>query len=142
MAAKIKFQEVSFRGVDEFLAYLPENELIIVELLRKIVLDCLPDCIEKLAYNVPYYKINKNICFIWPASVKWGKTISFQGVRFGFPNGNLLADEENYLDKGQRTQVYWKNFTSLKSIDAELLRSYIFEAVLIDKQFKKSGKNT
>jgi len=135
--AKNKFQDVAFKSVDDFLAYLPEDELQIVEFLRKIVFYCLPHCTEKLAYNVPYYRVNQNICFIWPASVKWGKQETYQGVRFGFTNGNLLQDEINYLNQGNRKQVCWKDFTSIADVDVDLLRAYIFEVALLDEQIRK-----
>ncbi len=75
--------------------------------------------------------------FIWPASVLWGKTKSYEGVRFGFQQGYLLTDDLNYLDKGERKQVYYKDYLTIKEIDADLLRTYIFEALMVDKQFKK-----
>ncbi|MBA3662996.1 MAG: DUF1801 domain-containing protein [Bacteroidetes bacterium] len=136
---KYKFQSVSFKTVEEFLEYLPEDELKIVKVLRKLVLDSLPGVTEKLSYNVPFYKVHRGICFIWPSSVKWGKGHSWTGVRFGFQQGNLLSDEINYLDKGERKQVFWKNFSSVKDIDADLLKSYIFEAAIIDQE--KKDKN-
>ena len=61
---KRKMQNVNFADVEEFLAFLPEDELKIVERLRKIVFSCIPDCVEKLNYNVPFYKMHSNICFI------------------------------------------------------------------------------
>ena len=48
-------QRVSFKDIEAFLAFLPESELQIVNLLRRIVVDCIPDCQEKLAYNVPFF---------------------------------------------------------------------------------------
>ncbi len=126
-------QSVSFRSVDEFLEYLPQDELQIVERLRALVFDSIPGVTEKLSYNVPFYKGNKNICFIWPASVLWGKTKSYEGVRFGFTNGYLLHDEIGFLDKGNRKKGYWKDFTSLAEIDSALLKSYIIEASIIDE---------
>jgi hypothetical protein len=136
--AKIKFQNVKFKTVQEFLDYLPENELKVVNRLRKIVFDCLPDVTEKLSYNVPFYKVHKTICFIWPASVKWGKQQTYEGVRFGFANGNLMSDSENYLEKGSRKQVYWRTFSSVKEINEDILKTYIFEAAIIDQDTKSS----
>ncbi|MFZ4799011.1 MAG: DUF1801 domain-containing protein [Bacteroidia bacterium] len=130
---KLKMQNVSFKSVDEFLEFLPENELKIVEFLRQIVLDCIPNCMEKLSYNVPFYKKNKNICFIWPASVTWGN-VKQNGVRIGFTAGYLLNDELGYLDKGSRKQVYTKDFMDIKEIDVDLLKAFLFEAVLLDKK--------
>ena len=140
---KRKMQNVNFADVEEFLAFLPEDELKIVERLRKIVFSCIPDCVEKLNYNVPFYKMHSNICFIWPSSVTWGENMKQRGVRFGFTNGYLLTDETGYLDKGGRKQVYWKDFYSLKEIVTELLKAYIFEAALIDeeKMREKRGKD-
>ncbi len=143
---KNKFQDVDFKNVEEFLDYLPANELVIVEYLRKLIFDCIPNCREKLSYNVPYYYRNKNICFIWPSSVQWGN-MKERGVRLGFTSGNLLHDEINYLDKGDRKQVYWKDFYKVKDIDVDLLKSYIFEAGKIDESItkkpsvKKKGNN-
>ena|SRR5687768_6765834 len=130
-------QQVSFRNVDEFLDFLPEDELRIVELLRKIIFSCLPEVTEKLAYNVPYYKHHKNFCFIWPASVLWGTKKTYEGVRLGFTNGYLMQDEMQYLDKGHRKQVYWKDYKQIADINIDIVKSYIFEAIAIDEQLKR-----
>jgi uncharacterized protein YdhG (YjbR/CyaY superfamily) len=68
-----KFQNVKFKNVDEFLDYLPDNEREIVDFLRDIVFNSLPNPLEKLSYNVPFYHLNSRVCFIWPASVPWEK---------------------------------------------------------------------
>ncbi len=57
-----------------------------------------------------------------------------RGVRFGFSKGYLLTDEAGYLDKGIRKQVYWRDFTSVKEIDVDLLKAYIYEAAAIDEE--------
>jgi hypothetical protein len=132
MKLKLRMQNVSFKSVDEFLDFLPEDELKITEHLRSIIFNCIPDVTEKLSYNVPFYKRHKNICFIWPASIVWGNKINRQGVRFGFTHGYLLKDEINFLDKGNRKQVYWKDFSNLKEINSPLLKSYLFDSILID----------
>ena len=140
--AKNKFQSVNFKSIDEFLDYLPEDELKMTKLLRKLVLDCIPNCQEKLSYNVPFYKVHKTICFIWPSCIKWGHSQTNRGVRFGFQNGNLLSDDADYLDKGNRKQVYWKDFYSVKEIDVDLLKAFIFEAAIIDQDRKNIKKKT
>ncbi len=136
-----KMQTVNFKSVDEFLEFLPEVELIIVKALRSMVLDTIPDVSEKLSYNVPYFKRYKNICFIWPSSILWGKNKTYEGVRFGFTSGHLLNDESDYLSKENRKSVYWKDFHSLQNIDFDLLRSFLIEAVEIDRDLHhKKGK--
>lgn len=134
---KLKMQNVSFRNIDEFLEFLPEDEFQLVAFLRILIFNCIPDVNEKLCYNVPFYKGNKNICFIWPASVLWGKTKSYEGVRLGFTNGYLLTDEIGYLEKGNRKQVYMKDYRKLADINTDLLKSYLLEAALIDEKYIK-----
>ena len=130
--SKQKMQDVSFRNVDEFLEFLQEDELKTVKLLRQIIFDCVPNITEKLSYNVPFYKKNKGMFFIWPASILWGKKKSYSGVRFGFQQGYLLRDDLNILLKGNRKQVYYLDFLNL--IDIDILKTYIFDAVLVDEQ--------
>jgi hypothetical protein len=137
---KQKMQNVNFKSIDEFLEFLPEDELKIVEIFRDIVFNNIPDVVEKLAFNVPFYKRNSNICFIWPASVLWGKKKTYDGVRFGFSNGYLLNDPDGFLDKGNRKNVYWKDFKSINEIDISLIKSLLFDAIIIDSELANRNK--
>jgi len=132
-------QNVDFKDIGELLEFLPADELKIVELLRKIVFSCIPDIEEKFSYNVPFYKRHSNVCYIWPASVQWGN-VKLSGVQFGFNKGYLMLDDIDWLEKGNRKQVYCKTFYSAKEIDIELLKAYIFEAALIDEEASKLKK--
>ena len=104
-----EMQNVNFNSVEDFLDFLPEHELQIVEFLRQLILECIPNCKEKLAYNVPYFYRHSKICFIWPSSITWGN-VKTNGVMLGFTNGHLLNDEINYLEKGKRKQVFLFNY--------------------------------
>lgn len=127
-----KFQSVSFKNIHEFLFYLPDNELKIVEQLREMVFECIPDVKEKLSYNVPFYYRYSRICFIWPGSVQWGSKPK-EGVEFAFCKGYLLSDT-SYLNIGNRKEMYNKTFYSLKEVDWETLRQLLYEAVVIDEE--------
>lgn len=131
-----KMQNVHFKNVEEFLEYLPEAERKIVDHLREIVLECIPECREKLAYNVPYYYKNSRICYIWPSSVPWGN-VKLSGVQFGFCRGHLLQDDIGFLEKGKRKEVFFKTYFSGDDIDEDLLRTFIFEAAEVDEQYPK-----
>jgi hypothetical protein len=61
-----------------------------------------------------------------------GKEKNYSGVRLGFNYGYLIDDEINYLQKGERKQIFWRDFLSVTEIDFDLLKAYIFEAVAID----------
>lgn len=139
MKPKRKMQQVSFSSVEEFLDFLPDDELRIVERLRALIFSCIPDITEKLSYNVPFYKRHKGICFIWPASVLWGNTKSYIGVRLGFNSGYLMRDELNYLDAGDRKQVYYKDFKDIHEIEQDVLKAFLFEALEIDSLVGRKG---
>ncbi|MCB9251375.1 MAG: DUF1801 domain-containing protein [Flavobacteriales bacterium] len=132
-------QNVKFNTLEEFLDFLPEDERLITEILRNMIFDCEPQIKEKLSYNVPFYHLYSRLFFIWPASVLWGAKKSYEGVRLGFTLGYLLTDEINYLDKGNRKQVYYKDFVDHAEIDTDLVKSYIFESIMISKEIKKEG---
>ena len=136
-SGKTKMQNVNFQSIDEFLAFLPPEELEVVEFLRQLIYDCIPDVSEKLSYNVPYFKRHKTICFIWPGSVLWGKKQSYTGVRLGFAQGHLLTDEMGFLNLEGRKQVAWRDFERVEDIDVELIQAYVYEAVVVDEEMAK-----
>lgn len=128
-------QGIKFKSLLEFWEYLPEQEQIIVDVLRQIVLKNLPPhCKEKLSYNVPYYYGNRRICLIWPGSIPWGGIR--EGVLFGFCYGNRLKDAENYLTHGNNKQVFYKIFHSPDEINYDAIVTILKEAVDVDNQFK------
>lgn len=131
-----KMQNISFGSIGEFLDYLPDDERKIVNILRKIITDSIPNIQEKLSYNVPYFSKYYRICFIWPASVPWGAT-PINGVQLGFCYGNLLQDDSDYLEKGTRKQVYIKTFHSVQDIDEALIRSFLYDAMAIDEALQQ-----
>lgn len=123
-----RFQPVDFQDLDDLYEFLPDDELRLVKTLRSLVYECIPEVKEKLSYNVPFFRLKKTVCFIWPGSVPWGST--FEGVQFGFTQGHLLSDD-GYLEVGKRKFVRIKTFTRLTENDLEKLRSLLFEAQLI-----------
>lgn len=127
-------QNVQFNSIVEFFDYLPENERIITNLLREIILDTLPESKEKLTYQVPFYKLNKNISFIWPASILWGKTKKYTGVRMGFNYGNQLVKETDFLVLGERKFVAYKDFNILDEVleNHELIQSLLLKSKELD----------
>jgi len=136
---KKKMQDVHFKSIGEFLDFLPEEELKLVEFLREMILECIPNVKEKLSFNVPFYSRYATICFIWPGSVPWGEATK-KGVRFGFTSGYLLEDSERYLDKNNRKQIYTKDFFRIQDVDTKILKAYLIEALMIDEEKEKRKK--
>jgi hypothetical protein len=119
------------QSVSQLYDILPENERIIVDVLRQIISENLPSyCKEKISYNVPFFYGNKGICIIWPASIPRGGIKS--GVLLGFWYGHRLSDEDNYLTHGTNKQIYYKIFQSVEEINAEAIVRLLKEAERID----------
>jgi len=128
-------QKIKFRNVADFLDSLPNDELKIVEVLRELIFECIPDCKEKLAYNVPFYYRHTRVVFIWAASIPWGSLD--KGVALGFCKGTQLFD----LDTTDRKQIGRKIFQTVKEINQTEIRQLLYEAVLLDdKDFKRKKK--
>ena len=110
---------------------LPENERIIVDVLRQIVHENLPvTCKEKISYNVPYFYGRKGICIIWPATIPRGGIK--EGVLLGFWHGNKLIDSENYLTHGSNRQIFYKIYKRVEEIDEVAIVKLLKEAVRVD----------
>ncbi|MFN8292026.1 MAG: DUF1801 domain-containing protein [Chitinophagaceae bacterium] len=122
------------RSVVQLYGLLPENERIITDILRKIILSVLPSgCKEKLSFGVPYFYGKKGICIVWPATIPRGGIR--KGVLLGFWYGNRLQDTENYLTHGTNKQVFYKIFQSPEEIKPRKIIRLLKEAVKLDNSW-------
>lgn len=120
---------------------LPEEERIIVDVLRQIILENLPDyCKEKISFNVPLFYGHRSICIVWPATIPRGGIK--EGVLLGFWWGNKMNDEDNYLTHGTNKQVFYKIYKSADEIDEEAMTKLLKEAIRIDLLYKQKKKNS
>jgi hypothetical protein len=133
----------SVKTVDEVIESLPKVELGMFKRLRSLIFECLPKAVEEPKYGlgVPFYRHHRMICFIWPSSIYWGpKKKETSGkppmVTLGFCYGNLMNNEEGLLHADGRKQVYCMYFKSLSDIDDNQVRAILYEAELVDENFK------
>ncbi len=121
------------RSLVQLYELLPENERVITDVLRQIVIDNLPAyCKEKISYNVPFFYGRKGICIIWPATIPRGGIK--HGVLFGFWYGCKLKDTNNYLTHGTNKQIFYKIYYSPKEISDRAIIKLLKEAVKIDQR--------
>ena len=112
---------------------LPENERLMVDVLRQIVLENLPDyCKEKISFNVPFFYGIKGICIIWPSTIPRGGIK--EGVLLGFWQGNQLRDLDAYLTRGSNKKVFYKIYKKVEEIDEKAIRKLLSEAVNFDRK--------
>jgi hypothetical protein len=117
---------------------LPENEKIITDVLRQIIIENLPkEYKEKISYNVPFFYGNRGICIVWPATIPRGGIK--KGVLLGFWYGNKLNDVDDYLTHGTNKQIFYKIYTSPDQIDENAIAKLLKEAVRIDKMKSPIG---
>ena len=125
------------RSLVQLFDLLPENEHIITDVLRHIILDNLPAyCKEKISFNVPYFYGHKGICIVWPATIPRGGIK--KGVLLGYWYGNKLIDANHYLTHGTNKQIFYKIFQTPEEIDEQPIVQLLKEAIEIDLQWKRS----
>jgi hypothetical protein len=135
------------RSFEELLTTLPRAEQVLVKRLRVLITECIPKATEHFYYDIglPFYRHNKLICYIAPASLSWGKnrtpeTQHPKGTTLGFNQGHLMANEEGVLQAEGRKQVYVVYFKSIKDLDENQVRTLLYEAAMIDEQFQKKKR--
>jgi hypothetical protein len=135
------------RSFEELLMSLPRAEQELVKRLRALIIECIPKATEQMYYDIglPFYRHNKLICFIWPASLRRGskrtpETQNEKGTSLGFNQGYLMANEDGVLQAEGRKQVYVMYVKSIKDLDENQVRALLYEAAMIDDQFRKKKK--
>ena len=125
------FSKTKITSLVQLFDILPPEERMIVDVLRQIIRENLPEyCKEKLTYNVPYFYGKRGICIIWPATIPKGGIKN--GVLLGFWYGNKLTDADSYLTKGTNKRVYYKIYHSAEEIDEQAIIKLLREAVKYD----------
>ena len=118
---------------------LPENERIITDVLRQIILEHLPaTCKEKISYNVPFFYGNKGICIIWPSTIPRGGIK--KGVLLGFWYGNKLNDVDHYLTHGTNKQIFYKIYKEPEEVDQSAIVKLLKEAARVDGLWVKQNR--
>jgi len=120
----------------ELYAILPEGEKLIVDVLRQLIRETLPDyCREKISYNVPFFYGNKGICIVWPATVPRGGIK--KGVLLGFWYGYRLNDPDHFLSRGTNKRIFYKIFDRVEEIDDRPIKRLLNEALKLDRTFTR-----
>ena len=128
----MKMKAIKINTLVQLFTMLPENERIIVDVLRQIVIENLPSyCKEKMSFNVPFVYGRRGICIIWPSTIPRGGIT--EGVLLGFWQGNKLNDVDHYLTRGTNKKVFYKVYRSPEEIDEAAIVKLLKEAVRIDQ---------
>lgn len=127
------------RSLVQLYELLPENERLIVDVLRGLIKEQLsPNGKEKISYNVPFFYANKSICLVWPSTVPRGGIR--KGVMLAFWYGNKLKDKDGYLTHGTNKQIFYKIFHHVDKIDSKPISRLLREAIELDKKWNRRKK--
>ena len=122
-------------GFVHFWEQLPAYERTIVDILRQIVIENIPDTYkEKFAWNVPCYYGNRQVCIIWPAAVPRGGFK--EGVLLGFSQGRELQNKNGYIKSGNNKKIYYRIIKSVEVINEKEIKLLLKEAIIIDNKYK------
>jgi len=50
-----------FKTIDEYIALQPEENVFILEKIRQVIRDLVPDAEEKISYGIPTFKLHGNL---------------------------------------------------------------------------------
>ena len=117
--------------INSFISTLPEEEKKMTLRLREIILETNPSFEEKFAYGVPYYYLNKRVCFVWPTSVPRSGFKS--GVIFGISNGVILKKKFDIISCGSCKVIGWIQYQNLKEIKPRIVKEILTEAIIFQE---------
>ena len=111
--------------VDEFVAtkVLPEYRPV-VERIRELMRECVPDADEIISYGIPSYKLTRIIAVISPTK---------KGITFAFSRGADFEDEFGLLEGVGHVSKNVR-MKSVDTMDTDALRYYIAQAVEFDRR--------
>lgn len=115
--------------VDALYDGLPEAERITAFVLRELIFEVLPEVSEKLSWGAPFYfGPRRSLCYVWPASVPWGKLE--RGVALGFTRADALV-HEGYLAAVGKGKLGRRVFLHAEEVDVERVKSLLGQAWLL-----------
>lgn len=117
--------------VESYIYHLEEEEREIASYLHDLFTQRY-DMTYKLRYRIPFYDINKWLCYLSPQ--KKG------GLELCFLHGRWMKDPQGALDAKDRTQVFGITYQKLEDINERVLEILIEEAIELDTKFKSLKK--
>jgi hypothetical protein len=115
---------------EALLADFPPGHVAIVERLRAMVREALPDVIERVRprWRLIGYDLNRRrgttfFAWIWPQP---------EHVHLGFPLGSVMSDPDGRMEGvGITKQARWLTYESVADIDEPVARRLIAEAIRV-----------
>jgi len=116
--------------VEALLADFSEGHALIADRLRRVVLDAVPEAIERvrpgwrlIGYDLPNTRHGSFFAWIWPEP---------EHVHLGFPRGIAMHDPDGVMrGNGVTKAARWLTYGVGGDVDEELARSLVLEAARV-----------
>jgi hypothetical protein len=116
--------------VEALLADFSPGHALIAERLRRVVLDAVPEAIERvrpgwrlIGYDLPAKRRGAFFAWIWPEA---------EHVHLGFPRGTLMDDPDGAMrGDGITKAARWLTYQPGGEVDEALARTLVLEAARV-----------
>jgi hypothetical protein len=116
--------------VEALLADFSPGHAVIAERLRRVVLDAVPEAIERvrpgwrlIGYDLPVTRHGSFFVWIWP---------ELEHIHLGFPRGILMDDPEGVMrGNGITKAARWLTYEVGGDVDEELATTLVLEAARV-----------
>ena len=115
-------------NVEEYIFNFNENEKKIAQFLRSEILNLSLGVEEKIAYGLPFFSYLGPLCYLAPKK---------HGVDTGLIDGQQFVVTKRYLNVEGRKRVGSLFYESLESINYDILRHTLIEAIEFNQNKKK-----
>ena len=116
--------------VDALLADFSPAHVAVAEVLRRVVLDAVPEAIERvrlgwrlIGYDLPVRRHGAFFAWVWP---------EVEHVHLGFPRGVLMDDPDHVMKgAGVTKAARWLTYQAGGYVDEALATSLVLEAARV-----------
>lgn len=116
-------------NVDDYIEQLPVPQNKLARQVRQLLLNLVPEIVEKLSFKIPFYHYYGMFCYINKVP---------NGIDVGFCRGKDLSDEFPQLEIKGRAIVATVTIVAPDDIKQKELREIIVAAALWNKEAKKN----
>jgi hypothetical protein len=124
----------TFENIQEFFDYESEYQSVALDLRRLIKKD-FPELSEVKLFDIPWYRLKKNICFLTYRKdiLHKDKTKDQQKFKLfiGFYFGYQLFDNYNLFEDTKHTMIKYIHLDT--NTNLELIKDYIIQAIELEK---------
>lgn len=118
-------------NVEEYIFNLNENEKKIAQFLRKKIMNLALNVEEKIAYGLPFFFYLGPLCYLAPRK---------HVVDLGIMDSQQFVVNKQFLNIEGRKRVESLIYKSIESINSEILRQTLVEAIKLSQNKKKKKR--